>query len=121
MFELSLVYTLPWMVGSILLFVFGILWIIFYPLLRNLRNERRKRKILESQGRKTLAEIIEINETGITINKVRVYIKIRVRYELAEAEFASIVPIWSLPQIGQTIEIFFDPLDPTQIIPVKPL
>ncbi|MCC6643159.1 hypothetical protein IT411_00235 [Candidatus Peregrinibacteria bacterium] len=89
----------------------------FSPLLLNWLDIRRKKGILKVKGVKGLAKIIEVKETGITINN-NPYPLIRMQVDNNHvAEFCLTVSRLSIPRVGDNIEIVYDPADPSIALP----
>lgn len=94
--------------------VFGL---AFRPLIKaGLENGRKKKKLM-AIGAKTMATIISVQDTGITVNnapfaKFIVEVKPGIR-----AGFSMTVSRLGIPRPGDPIEVYYDPSNPSDAIP----
>lgn len=102
----------------IIVFVGIIMFLAFRPLIKSSIENGKKRKRLMEIGSKTMAKVISVQDTGITVNnspfaKFVVEVKPGVT-----AEFSSTVSRLGIPRPGDSIEVYYDPGNPTDVIPV---
>ena len=105
-----------WMAMGFILFALFIIILAFGPLIINSIRNTGKKKHLARCGVKTMARIIDIQDTGITVNK-NPAIKITVELNGVLGSFQSIVSRVNIPRIGDIIEVIYDPADPSCVMP----
>ncbi|MFM6954681.1 MAG: hypothetical protein ACKOWL_06815 [Sphingobacteriaceae bacterium] len=104
----------------IVLFIGGIasIMIIFWwPTWTQAYRQNRLYKRLKKEGVVATVPIIHIFDTRVTVNK-NPRIAISVRILDREAEFEVTVSRLSIPQVGDLIEVLYDPKNPTLAVPV---
>lgn len=97
-------------------FVVFVCLLAFIPLIfGSLKNSRNKKRLMQI-GQRAQARILGIRDTGITMN-LQPYVEIEL--ELPGGNKTSIKTFISrvnLPRIGDTVEILYDPANPTEAI-----
>jgi len=92
--------------------------LVFIPILIAIFKGDQKRKRLMAIGAKTTAKIISVQDTGITVNNSP-YAKFIVEVKPGiQAQFSLTVSRLSIPRPGDSIEVYYDPSNPTDAVPV---
>lgn len=105
-------YFIPGFLGTLLLLMFAFLipyWI------RSQKQTRLGRRLL-AEGVQTSAQIVLVTDTGLTINR-NPRVRITVSILNQEASFELTVSRVAIPRIGDWIDVFYDPKDPSQAVP----
>lgn len=101
--------------------IFLIMGAAFSPLLKGSRENAKKKKLLKERGQRKTTKVISVEDTGITVNN-NPYVKITVETTSGtQATFQQMVPRIKIPRPGDTIEILYDPSDPTMAMPAPPM
>jgi len=91
---------------------------VFTPILFTIFKGDQKRKKLMAIGAKTMAKIISVQDTGITVNNAP-YAKYTVEVKSGvQAQFSMMVNRLSIPRPGDSIEVYYDPSNPSDAVPV---
>ncbi len=106
-------YFIPIFLGSVTLIIF----LVLIPVLWRSHTQNQLRERLLKEGIQTTAEIIRIDDTGITFNK-NPRIKITVAVLDKEASFELTVSRVNVPRVGESIAVLYDPDNPSQAVPV---
>lgn len=94
-------------------FTLFILVISFGPMVNNLMKTVKTAKLLAKRGQKTRAKILNIQDTGISVNNAY-YIKITVETTPGvKAEIQGLYSRINIPRVGDMIDILFDPGNPS--------
>ncbi len=103
-------------VGMLLFFiiVFGL---AFKPLITSKLANGKMRKQLKMTGVKGTAIVVSVQDTGITVNnspfaKITIEVKPGVT-----AQFSATVGRLNIPREGDTIEVVYDPSNPSVVLP----
>jgi hypothetical protein len=95
-----------------------VLFIVVYfsgPVWARMLVQAQLRKRLEQNGVKNMAQIIKVNDTGITINKnPRVSLTVIILNQ--EASFDLTVPRVAIPRVGDSIPVLYDPDNPSKAV-----
>jgi hypothetical protein len=91
----------------------------FMPMIQGTMKGSKDRKRLLQTGQKRLVNIVNVQDTGMTVNN-NPYVKITVETTSGNtATFQMMVPRIQIPRPGDKIEVLVDPADPTTAIPAK--
>jgi len=86
------------------------------PLAASAINDHLKKKRLKQVGVKASAEIVSVEDTGVTVN-MNPYVKIIVKMPNGnDASFKMLVSRVEIPRQGDVIELLYDPSDPTVVM-----
>lgn len=100
-------------------FVAIVLLIAFRPLIKASFGNKQKKKRLMAIGAKIMAKVISVQDTGITVNDNSPLVKLLVEVKPgSNAEFTMLVSRVSIPRAGDMIEVYYDPSNPSEAIPV---
>lgn len=89
----------------------------FSPILFSWLDIRKKRSILRARGVKGTGKVIDVLETGITINN-NPYPLIRIQVDESHiSEICVTVSRLSIPRTGDMIDIVYDPSNPAIALP----
>lgn len=94
----------------------GIPLIAFSPLWLGFFRDRKKKARLKMVGVKGMAKIIDIQDTGITVNNSPLA-KFTVEIAGTQVQINAYISRVSMPRIGESIEVVYDPSDPTIVLP----
>jgi ABC-type dipeptide/oligopeptide/nickel transport system permease component len=84
-----------------------------------LLGKSKIKKRLMQTGQRTTAKILNVQDTGMTVN-MNPYVNITVETTSGnQATFKMMVPRIQIPRPGDTMEILFDPADPTVAVPAN--
>lgn len=103
-------------IGMLLFFVI-VFGLAFRPLIASKMATGKMRKQLQMTGVKGTARILSVQDTGITVNnspfaKITIEVKPGVT-----AEFSTTVGRLNIPRAGDTIEVVYDPSNPSVVLP----
>lgn len=108
----------PYFIPGIIIFMLVMFGAAFSPLITGSLENRKKKKRLQQIGQKTMAKILSIQNTGIRVNN-NPYVKMSVEVKPGiTANFQMIVSLFQVPQVGDSIEILYDPANPSDAVPV---
>jgi len=106
-----------WLPTAIPVIVIGIMVISFAPFIKNMMGNSAKKKRLQQVGQKTGAKILDVQDTGMTVN-MNPYVKVTVEMPGGKsATFQVLVSRVQIPRIGDVIQVLYDPADPTIVMP----
>ncbi len=98
------------------IFVIGIMILAFSPLIMgSIKNSQNKKRLMQI-GTRAKATIVAVRDTGITMNNApyaEIHLKLQDGTMTTIKTFVSRV---SLPQIGASVEILYDPANPKDAI-----
>lgn len=105
-------------VGPIFMFflIFGIPLISFSPLWLGFFRDRKKKSRLKMTGVKGSAQILDVQDTGITVNNSPLA-HATLQVANAKVEMDIYISRVSPPRVGDSIEVVYDPSDPTIVLP----
>jgi len=113
-----------WIDKYLILVVFGFFALVFglafSPLWLGYFEKRKKMARLKIVGVKGTGRILSVQDTGITVNNSP-YVKIALEVEQTHtrAEFTTMVGRVSFPRVGDTLDIVYDPSDPSVVMPAS--
>lgn len=108
----NITWILPIVIIGVVVFT---MLIVFVPLLKGLSGDSKQAKRLRESGVKTMAKILKVEDTGVTMNNINFYVKITVETTKGtQASFKHFVSRVNIPRPGDMIEIVYDPSDPTK-------
>ena len=94
-------------------FVLFVLAISFGPIVNDLIKNVKKAKMLAKRGQKTTTKILNVKDTGISVNNAY-YIKITVEITPGvKAEIQGLYYRTNIPRVGDMIDVLFDPANPS--------
>ena len=100
-------------IPAFFILIFGL---AFGPFVKQAIKNSKKKKHLMMVGQKADAKILSIRDTGLTVNNAP-YIEVVVELKGQQATFTTLVSRVGIPQPGNTIQVLYDPADPTQVMP----
>lgn len=107
-------YFAPSLIGIIVIVSFS----AFIPMISSAIDKSKKRKLLKTVGQPGLAKIISMTNTGIIVNNTRYFLKIVLEVPGgSHAEIGTLVSLLSIPRVGSTINIVYDPSNPQIVLP----
>lgn len=110
---------MPWAIGGMILLFFVLPMVLgFGPFIKKAIENSKKKQRLMQVGQKTQAKILEVRDTGLTVNN-NPYIEITVEVQGVHAVFQVMVSRVGIPRPGDVIEVIYDPADPTQVMPAN--
>ena len=105
-------FILPAVIGGIVIIT---MIAAFFPILKGLSGDSKQAEQLRQNGVKTMAKILKVEDTGITLNRINFYVNITVETTKgSQATFRHFVSRVNIPRPGDMIEIVYDPSDPTK-------
>ncbi len=108
----NFMWILPILIISVVVFT---MLMVFVPVLKRLSGDSKQGKMLRERGVKTMARILKVEDTGITMNNVNFYVKITVETTKGnQATFKQFVSRVNVPRPGDMMQIVYDPTDPTK-------
>lgn len=108
----SMTWILPLVIGGVVIFT---MLIVFVPLLKGMAGDAKQTERLRQNGVKKMAQILKVEDTGVTMNNINFYVKITVETTKGtQASFKHFVSRVNIPRPGDMIEIMYDPSDPTK-------
>jgi hypothetical protein len=93
-----------------------IMLLAFRPLIKGAIANAKKKKRQKEVGVKTTAKILDVQDTGITVNN-NPYVKVTVEVKGTQVTFTMLMSRLSYLRAGDVIEVLYDPSDPTVIMP----
>lgn len=106
-----------WLPIGIPIFVVVIMLASFGPVAMSAIKNSQKKKHLLQVGQKTTGTILDVRDTGVTVN-MNPYVKITVQTKNGvKAEFQMLISRVQIPRVGDEIELLYDPSDPTSVMP----
>jgi hypothetical protein len=107
-----------WLPVGITVFVVLICGAVFAPFIKSAMDNSQKKKRLAMTGIKGNAVILDVRDTGMTVNR-NPYIKVTVEVKPGiQASFQMLCSRVQIPRVGDTIEVLYDPSDLTCVMPV---
>jgi hypothetical protein len=88
-------------------------------MIKNLMGNSKTKKLLKERGQKTTAKILDVQDTGISVNNAY-YIKITVEtVPGVKAQFQILMPRTNIPRVGDMIAVSYDPSNPSVAMPAQ--
>lgn len=107
-----------WFGIGIPVFIVGIMLLSFSSGIKGAIQNAKNRKRLKERGVRARAKVLGIRDTGITVND-NPYVEITVETTRgSQATFKMMVSRIRVPRPGDTIEVLYDPVDPTVAVAV---
>jgi hypothetical protein len=108
-----------WMLPAVILASLGIPALVFAPLILGLITNSARKKRLRLHGQLTRVEILCIRDTRVTVNlNPQVELSVRMPYG-SIGKFKMFVSRVNFPRPGETIEVLYDPSDPSVVLTAK--
>jgi hypothetical protein len=106
-----------WMVPLVILVAVGFTALGFAPLLAGMVVNSIKKKKLRLHGQRATVEILGIRDTRVTVN-LNPQVELSVRMpDGSVGKFKMFVSRVNFPRPGETIEVLYDPTDPSVVMP----
>lgn len=116
--QIAKIVQTPYFVPGILIFVFIMMGAAFSPLITGAMKNAQKKKRLMQIGQKATAKIVSVRDTGITVNN-NPYVEITVEIKPGvQATFSTMIARYAAIRIGDSIEVLYDPSNPSDAIAV---
>lgn len=106
----------PWFTPAFFTFLILVMLCFFGPYWWRMQRQSRLQARLRQSGASILAEIIRVEDTGLTINR-NPRVKLTVRILDREASFEMTVSRVQIPRPGDFITVVYDPADPSVATP----
>lgn len=113
---LSKIAQQTWFIPAFFAFIFGVMLCFWVPHWWRRQRQSRLQARLRRIGASMLAEIIRVEDTGLTINR-NPRVKLTVRILDREASFELTVSRVNIPRPGDFITVAYDPQDPSIATP----
>lgn len=111
----------PEKIGNYMQIGMPILFIVIFGaafgpfVVKGIKNSRVKKR-LQQVGQKTTVKILDVRDTGVTIN-MNPYVKVTVQMPNGNsATFDMLVSRVQIPRAGDGIDVLYDPSDPTVVM-----
>ncbi len=97
--------------------IIALVLIPFVPYLINIIKNSAKKNRLRKVGQKTTAKILNVEDTGVTVNGVNPYVQITVEVKPGvQGTFQVLVSRVNFPRPGDNIDVIYDPADPSVVM-----
>jgi len=94
---------------------FIVMFFSFFPFIKKAMENSQKKKRLQQVGQRTQATVLEVRDTGLTVNN-NPYIEVTVELKGIKTKFSTMVSRVGIPRPGDIIEVLYDPSDPTVVM-----